>query len=109
MGFFRRIGDFLGFSKGDHEPKGEDDENNNNNNSNDDENSDSQTHNRPHLQGTGLPRRGFGVPVQVVVDRPQLGPVIGPCKPGEGGVQVDLSLLSPFQYWIHSSLINFIC
>ncbi|KAE8055592.1 hypothetical protein FH972_012421 [Carpinus fangiana] len=96
MGFLSRVVDFLGLSKGDHKAKGEDDESNNNNNDDDDENSDSQAHNRPHFQGTGLPRRGFGVPVQVVVDRPQLGPVIGPCKPGEGGVQVDLSLLSPF-------------
>jgi len=81
MGFLRRIAGFLGFAKDDHEHKDEDDENNN------DENSDSQAHNRPHFQDTGLPRRGFGVPVQVVVDRPPIGPVLGPCNPGDGGVQ----------------------
>ncbi|KAJ6701315.1 PHOSPHOLIPID HYDROPEROXIDE GLUTATHIONE PEROXIDASE [Salix koriyanagi] len=43
---------------------------------------------RSNFQETGLPRKGFGVPVQVVVERPQLGPVIVPCISGDGGLQV---------------------
>lgn len=35
-----------------------------------------------------LPRKGFSVPVQVAVERAQLGPVIVPCNSGEGGLQV---------------------
>ncbi|KAG5228726.1 transcription factor MafB [Salix suchowensis] len=42
---------------------------------------------RSNFQETGLPRKGFGVPVQVVVERPQLGPVIVPCISGDGGLQ----------------------
>ncbi|KAB1215906.1 hypothetical protein CJ030_MR4G028680 [Morella rubra] len=92
MRFFRRIAGFLGFVKDDgHEPNDEDDDNNNNN-----PGSDSLAPDRAHFQETGAPRRGFGVPVQVVVDRPQLGPVLVPCNPGDGGVQVNDSLLSPF-------------
>lgn len=34
-----------------------------------------------------LPRKGFSVPVQVPVERAQLGPVIVPCNSGEGGIQ----------------------
>ncbi|XP_040985791.1 uncharacterized protein LOC121234051 [Juglans microcarpa x Juglans regia] len=79
MGFLRKIAGFLGLGKDNgHEPKDEEDDNNN---------PDTQTHDRAHFQETGLPRRGFGVPVQVVVDRPQVGPVITRCNPGDGGVQ----------------------
>ncbi|KAL2489316.1 uncharacterized protein Fot_42608 [Forsythia ovata] len=34
-----------------------------------------------------LPRKGFSVPVQVAVERAQLGPIIVPCNSGDGGLQ----------------------
>ncbi|OMO77255.1 hypothetical protein CCACVL1_15132 [Corchorus capsularis] len=81
MRFFRRIAGFLGFVRDDgHEVK--DQENNPNNNNNN-----QQPNNRPTYQDTGLPRRGFSVPVQVAVDRPQPGPLLLPCISGDGGVQ----------------------
>ncbi|KAJ0236823.1 Phospholipid hydroperoxide glutathione peroxidase [Hirschfeldia incana] len=43
--------------------------------------------NQPRFRETGLPRRGFGVPVQVAVERSQLGPVLQPCSAGDGGIQ----------------------
>ncbi|OMO93180.1 hypothetical protein COLO4_17061 [Corchorus olitorius] len=85
MRFFRRIAGFLGFVRDDgHEVK--DQENNSNNNTNN-----QQPNNRPTYQETGLPRRGFSVPVQVAVDRPQPGPLLLPCISGDGGVQMELS------------------
>ncbi|CAN1334072.1 hypothetical protein LINPERPRIM_LOCUS36242 [Linum perenne] len=41
-----------------------------------------QPRHRSDFHETGLPRRGFSVPVQVAV-----GPVLLPCKAGDGGVQ----------------------
>ncbi|ESQ55621.1 hypothetical protein EUTSA_v10027517mg [Eutrema salsugineum] len=43
--------------------------------------------NQPKFRETGLPRKGFGVPVQVAVERSQLGPVLQPCFAGDGGIQ----------------------
>lgn len=40
-----------------------------------------------------LPRKGFSVPVQVAVERAQLGPVIVPCNSGEGGLQVSCGMI----------------
>lgn len=75
MGFFRRIAGFLGFSKDDgHEVKEEEDDG-----TTDDH------HNRAYEPRA--PRKGFSVPVQVAVERPQFGPVLAPCNPGEGGIQ----------------------
>ncbi|KAF7828559.1 phospholipid hydroperoxide glutathione peroxidase [Senna tora] len=77
MGFFRRIAGLLGFAKDDvHESKGE---------SEDDP--DDQTPTRPPFKQTGVPRKGFGVQVQVPVDRPQIGPLITSSTSGDGGVQ----------------------
>ncbi|KAG6621162.1 hypothetical protein I3843_11G091000 [Carya illinoinensis] len=79
MGFLRKLVGLLGFGKDNgHESKDEEDANNN---------PDTQTHEKTHFQETGLPRRGFAVPVQVAVDRPRVGPVLTPCNPGDGGVQ----------------------
>ncbi|CAH2079317.1 unnamed protein product [Thlaspi arvense] len=36
---------------------------------------------------TGLPRKGFGVPVQVAVERSDPGPILQPCAASDGGVQ----------------------
>lgn len=83
MGLLRKLAGFLGFVKDDaHEHKDEDDDHNNH--------SDSQAahnNNRAQFQETGLPRRGFSVPVQVSLDRPHLGPLLSPCNHGDGAVQ----------------------
>ncbi|KAA8525898.1 hypothetical protein F0562_008002 [Nyssa sinensis] len=71
MRFLRRIAGFLGFAKDEnHEVKDEDEDNADVN--------PVETH---------LPRKGFSVPVQVAVERAQVGPVVIPCGVGEGGVQ----------------------
>ncbi|ONI06080.1 hypothetical protein PRUPE_5G039100 [Prunus persica] len=78
MGFLRKMAGMLGFTKDDgHEVKdnGEEDED------------DNQAQNRANFQETGLPRKGFSVPVQVAVDRNLPGPVLVPCRSGDGGVQ----------------------
>ncbi|XP_015865989.3 uncharacterized protein LOC107403593 [Ziziphus jujuba] len=82
MGLFRRIAGFLGFVRDDaHDVRdGEDDDNI-------DDLTASHSRNPVHMQSTGLPRRGFSVPVHVAVDRPQSGPVLVPCDSGHGGVQ----------------------
>ncbi|KAK4262466.1 hypothetical protein QN277_028023 [Acacia crassicarpa] len=77
MGFFRKIAGLLGFVKDDvHESKGESDDDN-----------DGQAPPRTRFKETGIPRQGFGVKVEVPVDRPHLGPVIIPSVSGDGGVQ----------------------
>ncbi|XVE57462.1 hypothetical protein DITRI_Ditri04bG0092500 [Diplodiscus trichospermus] len=79
MRFFRRLVGLLGFARDDgHEVKDQE---------NDHHNDDEPTNNRPVFRETGLPRRGFSVPVQVAVDRPQLVPLLLPCTSGDGGVQ----------------------
>ncbi|CAI0418532.1 unnamed protein product [Linum tenue] len=88
MRFFRRIAGILGFvrdeggeheeeqEKGDHEaeqqyvPPHQ-----------------SRDHHRPDYRETGIPRKGFSVPVKVAVERQQPGPILIPCKAGDGGVQ----------------------
>ncbi|XP_050264840.1 uncharacterized protein LOC126708888 [Quercus robur] len=91
MGLLKKIAGFLGFSKDDnHESKDEDDDNNNINSNNN--NSEAQTHSNSnrssaHFQETGLPRRGFSVPVQVSLERPHLGPLLSPCIPPDAAVQ----------------------
>ncbi|XP_027361538.1 uncharacterized protein LOC113869419 isoform X1 [Abrus precatorius] len=77
MGLFRRIVGFLGFSRDDvHEHDSKDDE------------PDGQHRTaRFRVKETGLPRKGFSVQAQVVVDRSQLGPVLTPSTSGDGEVQ----------------------
>ncbi|KAF4358022.1 uncharacterized protein LOC115716483 [Cannabis sativa] len=83
MRFLRRIAGFLGFVKDDgHEVKDEEDD--------DDDaahNTSSQARNRTHFKESGLPRKGFSVPVQVSVDRSLPGPILAPSDSGDGGVQ----------------------
>ena len=104
MGLLKKIAGFLGFSKDDnHESKDEDDDNNNNNNIN----SEAQTHSNSnrssaHFQETGLPRRGFSVPVQVSLERPHLGPLLSPCIPPDAAVQVFSSF-----FFLHPPYIQF--
>lgn len=85
MRFLRRIAGFLGFTRDNngHEVKDDEEE---------DKIDDNQAQNRPNFQETGAPRKGFGVQVQVPVERPQSGPVIVPCTSGDGGVQVPPTL-----------------
>lgn len=43
------------------------------------------------MQQSGLPRKGFSVPVQVTIDRSNKhAPIIVPTDSGDGGVQVHL-------------------
>ncbi|XVF51963.1 hypothetical protein PTKIN_Ptkin04bG0226400 [Pterospermum kingtungense] len=79
MRLFRRIAGLLGLARDDGHEEVKDQENDNNDQP--------SSINRPVFQETDFPRRGFGVPVQVAVDRPQLGPVLLPCTSGDGGVQ----------------------
>lgn len=95
MRLFRRLAGFLGLAKDDaHEGKDSDDDDCDGIVDGSGNVDNQQSHSRPQFQETGLPRKGFSVPVQVVVDRPQLGPVLIPSNSGDGGVQVQLSLSS---------------
>lgn len=85
MRFFRRIAGILGFVKDDgaHEVKDQHQH----------EDADHPINNTQprfpsNFRETPLPRKGFAVPVQVAVDRPQLGPILLPSSSGDGGVQV---------------------
>ncbi|KAI6707507.1 hypothetical protein NL676_010469 [Syzygium grande] len=94
MGLFRRIAGFLGFGRD--EVNNKDDEDHQRQHRGDGEGRDDEegADDPPNAAGrsrnyqeTGLPRRGFSVPVKVPVDRPSLGPVLVPCDSGDGGVQ----------------------
>ncbi|XP_065877695.1 uncharacterized protein [Euphorbia lathyris] len=84
MRFFRKIAGIFGLVKDDggHEVKDQQEEEDDDHpiNSN-------QPRFSSNYQETRLPRKGFGVPVQVAVDRPQLGPILLPSSSGDGGVQ----------------------
>lgn len=80
MGFFRRIAGFLGLTR--EEDEAEEDADARHQNGGGEEGG---------RTGAGRPRaaaRGFSVHVPVAVERPSVGPVLVPCDPGEGGVQV---------------------
>ena len=85
MGFFKRIAGLLGLARDDSEDE-----------------SDDQPRTHHSLKDTGLPRKGFSVTKQVVVDRPQLGPVVAPSTFGDGGVQV-LNSLVPYPLLLYLS------
>ncbi|XP_034711399.1 uncharacterized protein LOC117933920 [Vitis riparia] len=77
MGFLRRIAGILGFTKDEpHETRDVDDEN--------DVVRDRTSREEVEVEDTRLPRKGFSVPAQVVIER---GPLLVPCTSGEGGVQ----------------------
>ncbi|KAK9266913.1 hypothetical protein L1049_027172 [Liquidambar formosana] len=79
MGFLRKIAGLLGLAKDEaHEVKEEDE---------DDADDHHHHQNRVGREEIRGPRRGFSVPVQVPVERPQIGPVLIPCGHGEGGIQ----------------------
>ncbi|PKI46892.1 uncharacterized protein LOC116205644 [Punica granatum] len=80
MGLFRKIAGLFGFGKDDVNKDEEEDE---------EGGGEEEDRNRgaANFQPTGLPRKGFGVPVQVPVERSNPGPVLVPCNSGDGGVQ----------------------
>ncbi|CAN1173651.1 hypothetical protein LINPERPRIM_LOCUS9409 [Linum perenne] len=84
MRFFRRLAGILGLARdeGDHDVKeGHEEE------GDEPEQHIPQSRSTSGFHQTGLPRKGFSVPVQVPVDRQHPGPVLLPCKAGDGGVQ----------------------
>ncbi|KAL9419410.1 hypothetical protein AB3S75_034885 [Citrus x aurantiifolia] len=81
MRFLRRIAGFLGIVR-DNGPEVKDDE------EDQDKIDDNNNQRSYNFQETGLPRKGFGVQVQVAVERPLPGPIIVPCNSGNGGVQM---------------------
>ncbi|CAM8877957.1 unnamed protein product [Rhodiola kirilowii] len=76
MGFLKRFAGFLGLSRDDgHEEAREVEEV-------------ADQSDRVYREEARGPRRGFSVPVQVAVEKThQIGPVLVPCVPGQGGVQ----------------------
>ncbi|XP_010439920.1 PREDICTED: uncharacterized protein LOC104723284 [Camelina sativa] len=76
MGFFKKLAGVFGFGqevlKDDDDDRGIDD---------------SGDVNQPRFRETGLPRKGFGVPVQVAVERSNLAPLLQPCAAADGGIQ----------------------
>lgn len=79
MGFFKRIAGLLGFVRDEnHETTNED---------RDEAGNDRADQEEPRHRG---PTKGFSVQVPATVDRtaPNLGPVLLPCNPAQGGVQV---------------------
>ncbi|XP_060207589.1 uncharacterized protein LOC132635278 [Lycium barbarum] len=67
MGLFRRLSGFLGFSR--------------------DEGNIAPSSVDAAAQAQNVPRRGFSVPIQVPVERPQFAPILVPCSLLHGGVQ----------------------
>lgn len=97
MRFLRRIAGFLGIVR-DNGPEVKDDE------EDQDKIDDNNNQRSSNFQETGLPRKGFGVQVQVAVERPLPGPIIVPCNSGNGGVQVPSHFsISLFYFFIYSN------
>ncbi|KAF8027221.1 hypothetical protein BT93_E0205 [Corymbia citriodora subsp. variegata] len=90
MGLFRRIAGILGFGR-DEVNRDDDDQRQHRGDGDEPEEGGEDPPNAAgrsrSYQETGLPRRGFSVPVKVAVDRPAPGPVLVPCDSGDGGVQ----------------------
>ncbi|XP_030533533.1 uncharacterized protein LOC115743076 [Rhodamnia argentea] len=92
MGLFRRIAGILGFGR---DEVNKDDEDRRQHRGGGEERGGEEEGDEPpnsagrsrSYQETGLPRRGFSVPVKVAVERPSAGPVLVPCDSGDGGVQ----------------------
>lgn len=88
MGFFRKIAGLLGLNRDEVSKDAEEDEEENGNPTSDDSS----------YPPSGLRRRGFSVPIQVPIDRPNFGPVLVSCGTGDGGVQVCL-VVSFIRIW----------
>lgn len=79
----------MGFARDDGHEVGDQEEDEDNNASSatiDGQNQQAGSKSRAYYE-TGLPRKGFSVPVQVAVERSQAGPVFVPCTSSGGGVQ----------------------
>ncbi|KAK6782964.1 hypothetical protein RDI58_020760 [Solanum bulbocastanum] len=84
MGLFRKLSGFLGFSREEgHEVRGVED----NSNGNIAPSSVDVAAAAAAAQAQNVPRRGFSVPIQVPVERAQLGPILVRCSSRDGGVQ----------------------
>ncbi|KAM3263902.1 hypothetical protein P3L10_000896 [Capsicum annuum] len=85
MGLFRKISGFLGFTREEgNEVRAV--ENNSNGNALSPSAEDVAAA-AAAAQAQNVQRRGFSVPIQVPVEKPQFGPVIVPCSSRDGGVQ----------------------
>ncbi|XP_010449534.1 PREDICTED: uncharacterized protein LOC104731752 [Camelina sativa] len=76
MGFFKKLAGVFGFGQ---EVLKDDDDDRGIHDSGDGD--------KPRFRETGLPRKGFGVPVQVAVERSNLAPLLHPCAAADGGIQ----------------------
>ncbi|KAL1200664.1 hypothetical protein V5N11_019849 [Cardamine amara subsp. amara] len=81
MGFFKKLAAVFGFTQ--EEVKNEEDDTEIDSGDGDKRKEDTQ----PRFRETGLPRKGFGVPVQVAVERSHLCPLLQHCAAGDGGIQ----------------------
>ncbi|KAF8051944.1 hypothetical protein N665_1641s0008 [Sinapis alba] len=85
MGFLKKLAGVFGF--GQEAVKNEEDDGGDDTGIDSGDGDKRGENNQPRFRETGLPRRGFGVPVQVAVERSQLGPVLQPCSAADGGIQ----------------------
>ncbi|XP_049414450.1 uncharacterized protein LOC125877154 [Solanum stenotomum] len=84
MGLFRKLSGFLGFSREEgHEVRGVEDDTN----GNIAPSSVNVAAAAAAAQAQNVPLRGFSVPIQVPVERAQLGPILVHCSSRDGGVQ----------------------
>ncbi|XP_010538509.1 PREDICTED: uncharacterized protein LOC104812836 [Tarenaya hassleriana] len=89
MGFLKKLAGILGFGRDDggHEVVKDEEEDGDSTGAGSGDGDKRRADNQPRFRETGLPRKGFGVPVQVAVERSNPGPVLLPCTAGDGGVQ----------------------
>ncbi|EOA14168.1 hypothetical protein CARUB_v10027318mg [Capsella rubella] len=90
MGFLKKLTGILGFGHNDGghgAVRDEDGDGGDNSGKVSGEGDKRREDNQPRFRETGLPRRGFGVPVQVAVERSNPGPILQPCAASDGGVQ----------------------
>ncbi|CAH8306412.1 unnamed protein product [Eruca vesicaria subsp. sativa] len=85
MGFLKKLAGVFGF--GQEAVKNEEDDGGDDTVIDSGDGDRTRGNNQPRFRETGLPRKGFGVPVQVAVERSQLGPVLQPCSAGDGDIQ----------------------
>lgn len=101
MGLFRKLSGFLGLSREEgHEVRGVED----NNNGNIAPSSVDVAAAAATAQAQNVPRRGFSVPIQVPVERAQLGPILVRCSSRDGGVQVNNR-----RYYNLTSILLIVC
>ncbi|CAN7002374.1 unnamed protein product [Brassica oleracea var. botrytis] len=89
MGFLKKLTGIFGFGHNDggHGAARDEDGEGDNTGSVSEDGDKRREGNQPRFRDTGLPRRGFGVPVQVAVERSNAAPILQPCAASDGGVQ----------------------